>query len=104
MRFTAAEMLADTETASKKINEMLKGVEYIGVGRGIGVCHDRLTANLGAAPTFGEESITIGLKSAGQTVMLITVRADEVLELDEQNKKWHVTNMAVKKCEGSKSE
>lgn len=30
MRFTAAEMLADTEMASKKINEMLKGVEVRG--------------------------------------------------------------------------
>lgn len=104
MRFTAAEMLADTETASKKINETLKGVEYIGVGHGIGVCHDRLTANLRVAPIFGQDSITIELKSAGQTVMLITVRANEVLELDEQNKKWHVMDMAVKRDEGRKSE
>lgn len=95
MKFTAHELLKNPESIHR-INNMLEGVEYIGVGRGIGMCSDAMSARVKNAQLFGDGSATIELIRDVAVIMLITVRDGETLELDTKDKEWHMLSLKVK--------
>lgn len=95
MKVTYKDLREHTAAAIETINEALDGVEYIGTGKAIGVCVDsrRIYAEVNASTV--DDSATIMIRHDMGTLLIVTVREGEALELSGENKEWHILSLRV---------